>query len=101
MTHDGARRNGGEYRIERDSLGDVEVPADALYGAQTVRAIRNFPITGLRPHPLFVRSTVLVKRAAAETNSDLEQLSAETANAIIEVAEKVLAGEYLDEWRVD
>ena len=101
MTNDGASRNGGEFRVERDSLGDVEVPSDALFGAQTVRAIRNFPITGLRPHPLFVRATVLVKRAAAETNRDLEQLNAEASNAIIAVAEEVLAGQHLDEWRVD
>ena len=101
MTNDGASSNGGEYRIERDSLGDVEVPSGALYGAQTVRAIRNFPITGLRPHPLFVRATVLVKRAAAETNRNLQQLDAEGANAIIAVAEEVLSGRHLDEWRVD
>ena len=91
----------GASRIERDSLGDVEVPNDALYGAQTARAIRNFPITGLRPHPTLVRATVLVKRAAAETNRDLEQLDAERANAIIAAAERVLAGEFLDHWRVD
>ena len=53
--------SGAGYRIKRDSLGDVEVPNDALYGAQTARAIRNFPITGLRPHPTLVRATVLVK----------------------------------------
>lgn len=89
------------YRIERDSLGEVQVPADALFGAQTARAIRNFPITGLRPHPTMVRATVLVKRAAAEVNRDLGQLDVERANAIIEVAEEVLGGAYLDEWRVD
>lgn len=91
----------GQYRVEKDSLGDVQVPQEALYGAQTARAIRNFPITGLRPHPSLVRATVLVKRAAAETNRDLEQLDPERANAIIAVAEQVLAGEYLDQWRVD
>lgn len=90
-----------DYRVERDSLGDVQVPADAYYGAQTARAIRNFPITGLRPHPTMVRATVLVKRAAAETNRDLGVLDAERANAIIEAADRVLAGEFLDQWRVD
>ncbi|MDQ3927867.1 MAG: lyase family protein, partial [Chloroflexota bacterium] len=89
------------YRTERDSLGDVPVPQNALYGAQTARAIRNFPITGLRPHPTMVRATVLVKRAAAEVNRDLGQLDPERANAIIEVAEEVLGGAHLDEWRVD
>src|SRR5438477_1574597 len=90
-----------QYRTERDSLGDVQVPDDALYGAQTARAIRNFPITGLRPHPALVRATVLVKRAAAETNRDLGELDPERANAIIAAADRVLAGEFLDQWRVD
>src|SRR5690242_6786589 len=80
--------NEGSYRIERDSLGEVQVPADAWYGAQTARAIRNFPITGLRPHPTLVRATVLVKRAAAEVNRDLDVLDAERANAIIAAAER-------------
>jgi aspartate ammonia-lyase len=91
----------GEYRIEKDSLGDVQVPQDALYGAQTARAIRNFPITGLRPHPTMVKATVLVKRAAAETNRDLGVLDAERADAIMAAADRVLAGEYLDQWQVD
>jgi aspartate ammonia-lyase len=91
----------GAYRIEKDSLGEVQVPVDAWFGAQTARAIRNFPITGLRPHPTLVRATVLVKRAAAEVNRDLGQLDPERANAIIAAAEKVLGGEYLDQWRVD
>ena len=82
----------GAFRTEKDSLGDVQVPVDAWYGAQTVRAIRNFPITGLKPHPTLVRATVLVKRAAAEVNRDLGQLDPERANAIIAVAEQVLGG---------
>jgi aspartate ammonia-lyase len=91
----------GAFRVEKDSLGEVQVPEEALYGAQTARAIRNFPITGLRPHSTLVRATVLVKRAAAETNRDLGQLDPERANAIIAAAEQVLAGEFIDEWRVD
>ncbi|MGI8587451.1 MAG: hypothetical protein ACR2M0_07140 [Chloroflexia bacterium] len=55
--------------MERDSLGEVEVPADALYGAQTVRGIRNFPITGWLPHPMLVEATVTVKKAAARYHS--------------------------------
>src|SRR5512133_795781 len=80
----------GGFRTEKDSLGDVQVPADAWYGAQTVRAIRNFPITGLKPHPTLVRATVLVKRAAAEVNRDLGELDVERANAIIAAAGRVL-----------
>ena len=90
-----------QHRIERDSLGDVEVPNDALYGAQTARAIRNFPITGLRPHSTLVRATVLVKRAAAETNKALGELDAERADAIMAAADRILAGEFLDHFRVD
>ncbi|MCS7050443.1 MAG: aspartate ammonia-lyase, partial [Thermomicrobium sp.] len=52
-------------RVERDSLGEVEVPAEALYGAQTARAVRNFPISGLRPHPDLIVATAQVKLAAA------------------------------------
>jgi aspartate ammonia-lyase len=99
-TMDGLNGDGA-YRIEKDSLGEVQVPVDALFGAQTARAIRNFPITGLLPHPTLVRATVLVKRAAAETNRSLGQLDAERADAIIAAADRVLAGEFLDQWRVD
>src|SRR2546423_5547302 len=101
MDDSSPRGDKRQQRVERDSLGEVQVPADALYGAQTARAIRNFPITGLLPHPSLVRATVLVKRAAAETNRDLGELDAERANAIIAAADRVLAGEFLDQWRVD
>ncbi len=97
----GTRNPDSAFRTETDSLGDVQVPSAALYGAQTARAIRNFPITGLLPHPALVRATVLVKRAAAEVNRELGELDAERANAIIAAADRVLAGEYLDQWRVD
>src|SRR6476646_7135757 len=89
--------NDDAFRIERDSLGEVQVPNDALYGAQTARAIKNFPITGLRPHPTLVQATVLVKRAAAEVNRDLGELDAERANAIIAASERVLRGEFIDQ----
>ena len=55
-------------RTERDTLGTVQVPDDALYGAQTQRAVENYPISGLREHPLFIRAFVLIKKAAAMTN---------------------------------
>ena len=90
-----------DVRIERDSLGEVAVPTAAYYGAQTMRAIHNFPITGWLPNPLFVTATVLVKKAAAMTNRDLGQLDAERAGAIIKAAAEVLGGALLDQWRVD
>ena len=88
-------------RLERDSLGEVEVPADALYGAQTVRGIRNFPITGWAPHPLLVEATVTVKKAAALTNQQLGQLDAERAGAITRAADEILGGRHREHFRID
>ena len=56
------------FRIEKDSMGEVQVPAQAYYGAQTQRAVENFPISGLRAHPDLITGTILVKKAAAEAN---------------------------------
>ncbi len=88
-------------RLEKDSLGDIEVPADALYGAQTQRGILNFPITGWLPHPLLVAATVTVKKAAALTNQQLGQLDDERTQAIVQAADEVLAGQHRDQWRID
>jgi fumarate hydratase class II len=88
-------------RIERDSLGEVHVPAGALYGAQTQRAVENFPISGLKPRPAFIWSMAMIKRAAAEVNRDLGVLDAEKVNAIIEAAQEVIAGKWNDEFVVD
>src|SRR5258706_278188 len=68
-----------EFRVEKDSLGPVNVPADAYYGAQTQRAVDNFPISGLKPYPAFVWSMALIKRAAAEVHLDLGLLEAKSA----------------------
>ncbi len=90
-----------ETRTERDSLGEMEVPADALYGAQTARAILNFPISGLRPHPVFVWATVTIKKAAATVNREMGELTPEIAEAIIRAADEVLAGQHQDQFVVD
>src|SRR5256714_7331149 len=90
-----------QTRIERDSLGEMEVPADALYGAQTARAVLNFPISGLRPHPLLVWATVVIKRSAASVNKELGELEAKIADAIIAAADEVLAGKHGDQFVVD
>jgi fumarate hydratase class II len=90
-----------EYRIERDSLGDVEVPKDALYGAQTQRAVENFPVSDLRfPRP-FIRAMGLVKRAAAQVNRELGLLSDEKAEAIVAAANEVIDGALDDQFVVD
>jgi fumarate hydratase, class II len=91
----------GAYRIEKDSLGEVQVPAGALYGAQTQRAVINFPISGLRPYPAFVWSMATIKRAAAEVNRDLGLLDATIANAIMQAADEVIAGQHHEHFVVD
>lgn len=100
------------YRIEKDSLGEVNVPSEAYWGAQTQRAIQNFPITGLLPYPAFVWSMVVIKRAAAEVNNDLglfrdkeagERAIAgpDIAEAIMRAADEILAGGLADQFVVD
>lgn len=88
-------------RIERDSLGEVHVPVDALYGAQTQRAVENFQISGLKPRPAFIWSMAMIKRAAAEVHRDLGLLHAEIANAIIAAAQEVIDGKWNDQFVVD
>ncbi len=88
-------------RIERDSLGEVRVPADALYGAQTQRAVQNFPISGLRPWRAFIWSMALIKRAAAEVNRDLGLLDPALAGAIIQAASEGMEGKWDDQFVVD
>src|SRR5512142_2406951 len=88
-------------RVERDSLGEVRVPANALYGAQTQRAVQNFPISGLRPWPAFIWSMALIKRAAAEVNRDLGLLDKSIANAIIQAASEVMEGRWDNQFVVD
>ena len=83
-------------RIERDSMGEMEVPADALYGASTMRAVLNFPISGIRFPRTFIRALGLVKQAAAKTNMSLGLLDEKPGNAIISAAQEVIDGS-LDE----
>ncbi|WP_242393699.1 aspartate ammonia-lyase [Anaeromyxobacter oryzisoli] len=88
-------------RLERDTMGEVPVPASALYGAQTARAVRNFPISGLRAHPAYVDATVRVKIAAARTNARLGLLPRRKARAIEQAAREILAGRHRDQFVVD
>ncbi|HEY7499504.1 MAG TPA: aspartate ammonia-lyase [Vicinamibacterales bacterium] len=89
------------FRVERDPLGDVRVPADAYYGVQTTRAVENFPISGLTAHPELVTATVFIKKAAAEANAALHRLDAEVARAIVRAADDVLNGKLRDQFVVD
>ncbi|AFL88968.1 aspartate ammonia-lyase [Terriglobus roseus DSM 18391] len=91
----------GATRQEKDSLGFVEVPAEALYGAQTARAIVNFPISGLRASPFLIRAIVMVKYAAAKANGDLGLITRPQADAIMKAAQEILDGQHLDQFVVD
>lgn len=90
-----------KYRIERDSLGEVRVPLEAMYGGQTQRAVQNFPISGLRPWRAFIWSMATIKRAAAEVNRDLGLLDEELARAIVQAAQEVIDGRWDDQFVVD
>jgi fumarate hydratase, class II len=88
-------------RVERDSLGSLDVPAEALWGAQTQRAIQNFPASGLRMPRAFIEALALIKYAAAGANAELGDLPAAIATAIQEAALEVAAGAYDDQFPVD
>lgn len=97
-TATGAKR---PTRIEKDSLGPMEVPADALYGVQTARAVANFPISGERLHREMVRAVARIKIAAARANAELGVLDRSKADAIVKAAEEVVAGKHDDQFVVD
>src|SRR5438876_11966181 len=90
-----------EYRIERDPLGELKVRAEAYYGAQTARAVENFPISGLRAPSDLVTATILVKKAAAEANAALGRLKPDVAHAIVKAADDILGGALRDQFVVD
>ena len=89
------------YRTEKDSLGVVNVPSDALWGAQTQRAVENFPISGLKPYRAFVWSMATIKRAAAEVNRDLGLLDQKIADAIVAAAQEVIDNKWESQFVVD
>ena len=93
----GGATNEQEYRIERDSMGEMHVPANALYGASTARAVENFPISSLRLQRSFIRALGLIKYAAARVNQGLGLLNAEKSELIQQAAQEVIDGK----WDVD
>ncbi|HEX8452547.1 MAG TPA: class II fumarate hydratase [Longimicrobium sp.] len=83
-----------QFRTERDSLGEMQVPADALYGAQTQRAVENFPISGIRFPRRFIHALGTIKKAAAQANAELGQLDDGVAGAIVRAADEVIEGRW-------
>jgi fumarate hydratase class II len=101
-----------DFRIEKDSLGEIQVPADALYGVQTQRAVLNFPVSGLRPWRAFIWSMATIKRAAAEVNGALglfadrevdgkKYTAQQLVDAIVQAAQEVIDGKWDDQFVVD
>lgn len=90
-----------DYRIEKDSLGEVKVPKDVYWGAQTQRAIENFPISGETFEPGFIRALGIIKKSAAKANGELGFLEEKTVNAIVLAADEVISGELIDQFQVD
>ncbi|RPI99034.1 MAG: aspartate ammonia-lyase [Chloroflexi bacterium] len=101
-----------DFRIEKDSLGEMKVPANALWGAQTQRAAQNFPVSGIKPYPAFIWGQTAIKRAAAQVNCDLglfkdvqvgeQTISGETlAHMIMAAADEIIAGQWHDHFVVD
>lgn len=89
------------HRIETDSMGDIAVPQDALYQAQTQRAINNFPISGLTMPSAFIQALAYIKQAAARTNLDLKLIDNKTAHAIIDSCQLIIDGKYHDQFPID
>ena len=98
---DFTRPSDAPFRTERDSLGEMQVPSDALYGAQTQRAVENFPISNLRFGRRFIHALGVIKQAAAQANAELDQLPADTGEAIVRAAHEVIAGALDDQFVLD
>lgn len=90
-----------DFRLERDSVGEKQVPIDALYGVQTLRGAENFTITGSRIDPVFIDSLAYIKKAAAITNCDAGLMSKEISGAICKACDEILAGQHRDAFITD
>ena len=90
-----------KYRSDRDSLGTVKIPSDAYYGPFTSRAIKQYQVTGQKPHPYLIKSFVMIKRSAAIANMKTKSLDRKRGNAIVKACDKILARKYQDQFVVD
>src|ERR1700678_1873706 len=90
-----------DYRIERDSLGEVKVPVGAYWGSQAERSRNLFQISGLTEHPKMIDAYILLKKACTQANVELGLLAAEIGGAIVQAADEILGGQYRDQFPVD
>jgi len=90
-----------KYRSDRDSIGTVKIPADSYYGPFTGRAIKQYHVTGQKPHSYLIKSFVMIKRSSAVANMKTKALDSKRGNAIVKACDKILAGEYQDQFVVD
>ncbi len=90
-----------QFRTEKDSMGELQVPIDALYAAQTQRAINNFPVSGLVLPSAFIKTVALIKKNAAKVNMDLGELDEQKGNAIIQAAQQIMDGQHQNQFPVD
>ena len=94
-------QTGTTYRIERDSMGERQIPETAYYGIQTLRAMENFPISGIKPLPTYVDACVLIKKATAIANGQLGCIPEDISRVIVQAADEVLKGNFRDQFVVD
>ena len=90
-----------KYRSDRDSIGTVKIPADSYYGPFTGRAIKQYHVTGQKPHSYLIKSFVMIKRSSAVANMKTKALDSKRGNAIVKACDKILAGKYQDQFVVD
>ena len=90
-----------QVRIEKDSMGELEIPGDAYYGIQTLRALQNFPISGIKPLTTYVDACLLIKKATAIANKELGCIPADIGDAIVQAVDEILNGDLRDQFVVD
>ena len=93
--------NSDRYRIEKDSMGERQIPIDAYYGIQTLRAQENFPISGIKPLSTYIDACIIIKKATAIANGELNCIPKNISDAIVKAADEILKGKYRDEFIVD
>lgn len=89
------------YRIEKDSMGERQIPTEAYYGIQTLRAIKNFPISGIKPLPTYVDACILIKKATAIANGELDCIPLDISQGIVQAADEILKGKFREQFVVD